>query len=384
MNTEIWAKRLLLNGKLTENTGIQWTENGPIPSSGSPGEGLSAAWVTEGLIDPHLHGGRGFDVMHPTLEGVAQWLDGLLRHGVSEVLPSVYTGPTEVMRQAMAVFHQAMALQAQGELGGARISGIHLEGPFISLNRLGAMDAHYVLPPSVSAYQNIVQGFESMIRLVTLAPEEPGADELIDHLLKNGVQVQAGHTDAQFEQAERAFERGVNGVCHFFNGIRGIHHREPGILTSALLHDEIYAELIADMVHVHPGAAQLICKNKGYEKIILISDAVSTTSLPDGIYWDNGNRVTVSNGESRVEGGSLNGGGVYLLEGARRMVRQAHVPIPQALFMANQSARRYLGLTPPPCLIGLNEDLSLKWVAGSNWVLENRLEEGLNDELHRR
>lgn len=362
MKVTIGAKRLLTeNG--WERDRVLEMEDGWITriASGTAAD-FSADTVAPGLIDPHLHGGDGFDVMHPTVEGMEAWLVRLAESGVGAVLASPYTGPIEVMRGSLEVIARVMERQKKEGTPGARLLGAHLEGPFISCDRLGAMEERYVLPPSEKACRQLLEGYEPIVREMTLAPEVPGAGEVITLLESMGIRVQAGHCDASWEEGEAAFDSGVGAVCHIFNGARPIRHRDPGFLTAALTRPEVYCEMITDLVHLHPGMVRLVWHCKGPEHVILISDAVTTTNLPDGEYLDNGQIVEVRGGASFVKGGGLNGGGTYL-PGAVRNLISLGIPDSQALSAASANAARWLrlehGIRPgvPANLTGWDEKM---------------------------
>ncbi|MEG0768200.1 MAG: N-acetylglucosamine-6-phosphate deacetylase, partial [Clostridia bacterium] len=213
-----------------------------------------ADYLVFGMADVHNHGGMGFDASHPTPEGLAQWTWSLAQHGVTDVLITLATGDAQGVQAALSQIAAAMEKQREGKLPGAQIMGVHLEGPFISPKRPGAMNVTMIQPPSVAAYDALVGDDGALVRLVSLAPEVSGADALIDALNLRGIRVQAGHTDASYEEGVHAFGRGVGAVCHFFNAARSIHHRDPGLLTAALLSPSIYCELICDTIHIHPAA----------------------------------------------------------------------------------------------------------------------------------
>lgn len=318
-------------------------ENGVITGI-SPVENnadLVCEMCVPGLIDEHVHGGLGTDVMTPTVDGVLDWLHFLMKNGVTQVLAGVYTFPIPVMRSAMQVLRQVMDKQLQGA-GGARLTGIHLEGPFISTGALGAMDEYAVLAPTIENYCAIADGFEDIIKLITIAPEVEGADELIAYLAKKGVPMLAGHTAATVEEGVHAFDMGVNGICHFFNASTPIHHRKPGILTEGLLRKSVYCECIADFVHVHPKAVELIWRMKGADRMILVSDAVNTTGLPDGEYAEgNGSKVIVKNGISRNEEGALCGGFSLPLYNVKNLI-SIGVPEDEAFRMASLTPAQFL------------------------------------------
>ncbi len=343
MKLLIGARRLLTS-EGWKNDSILEIEDGRITrvASGSICD-YRAEIVSPGLLDPHIHGGSGFDIMEPNVEGMEAWLLELARAGVAAVLPSPYTSPMEAMRNSLSVISQVMGRQVRGEAGGARILGVHLEGPFISKKRLGAMEEQFVPEPSEKTCRKLLEGYEGIVKEMTLAPEVPGGEEVLAVLRELGVKAQAGHCDATFEEGEAAFGKGVGSVCHFFNAARPIRHRDPGFLSAALLDPGIFCEMIGDLVHLHPGAVRLIWQCKAPEKIMLISDAVSTTNLPDGIYQDNGLTVEVRNGASFVQGGGLNGGGTYL-PGAVRNLVSLGISEENALRAASVTAAARLGL----------------------------------------
>ncbi len=313
-------------------------ENGVIAGIGPYCESadIRCEIAAPGLIDQHTHGGFGADVMLSGPQALAEWARFMARNGTTKVLASAYTYPIKDMRQAMENVRQAMRLP-----GGEVLAGVHLEGPFLSKSAPGAMMPEYILKPSISAYKELVEGYEDLVKLVTIAPEEPGALELAAYLNEHGVRVLAGHTVATCDETKAAFDAGIGGITHFFNAAAPIHHRKPGILTAALLDDRIYCESISDFVHVHPDAVKLIHKCKGARRMILVSDAVFTTGLPDGEYTSNLETYVVKNGQSRTLDGSLAGGGDVLLEEVRKLIGVGIAP-EEALWMASQTPADFL------------------------------------------
>lgn len=361
----IHAKKLLTpNG--FEHDRVVTIEGGVITSI-APGTQADhhADILTSGLIDLHIHGGEGFNARDFDVDGISLFTEKLLSCGVTGFLMTISTGRRELMRHGLEVTRQAMRLQQEGKLGGARILGAHLEGPFLSCERPGAMQVEAIVPPSVQTYEDFFSGYEEEIKLISLAPEEPGADELIAHLLSKGVCVQAGHTNATCEEARHAFSIGVQSLCHTFNACRSIHHREPGVVTAALLDDAVYCEAICDLEHLHPAALQLIYRMKGPHRMALISDSVLTHGLPDGEYFVEGYDIVVKNGVSRTAAGALDGGGAYLDEAVRNMVTLG-ASEENAFYMASQTpAARMgfhdLGVIAPGCrahLAAWHDDLT--------------------------
>jgi len=196
----------------------------------------------------------------------------------------------------------------------------------------------------VETFRQMTEGYEDIVKEMTLAPENPGAAEVIAYLRRRGIRVLAGHTNSTYEEAMAAFANGVGAQCHTFNAARSIHHREPGVVTAALTCPDVYCEMIGDLAHLHPGTMHLIRHCKGRERIMLISDAVMTTHLPDGVYG----RVEVKNGENRVVGlGCLSGGGCYTAKSVGNLVKIG-MDFGDAIMAAAVNPARWLDVDLPP------------------------------------
>lgn len=365
----IYGEKFLQNGIWRENVTVHleddriaWLENGRNPAAEK-----TFAYITPGLVDNHIHGGDGVSVFASDPDEIASWLVKLAEAGTGAVLLAP-SGDKERIRAGLKNIKTVMERQKKGEAGGALLLGAHLEGPFISAKRPGAMET--VIPPSAETYRTITDGYEDVVRLMTLAPENEGAAEVIAFLKEKGVRVQAGHTDCSYEDALTAFAAGVGSICHTFNAARPIHHREPGILSAALTDPEIYCEMIGDLAHLHPGTIRLLRHCKGRERLMLVSDAVVTTHLPDGIYG----RVEVKNGINRVkELGCLSGGGCYTAKSVKNLV-EIGLDFSDAVMAAAVNPARYLGLDllPEPgkkvFLTGWREDFT----PANTFIGENR------------
>ena len=301
---------------------------------------VSCDTAVPGFIDQHLHGGFGADVMHSDADKLLSWLRFLQKNGCAQVLSGVYTYPVPDMRRALETAKEVMRRQAEGA-DGALLSGVHLEGPFISRRAPGAMLVNFILEPTVENWLRVCEGYEDIIRMVTLAPEVPGAEELIRYLTARGIAVSAGHTAATAEEGKRAFEGGVNCVTHFFNASTPIHHRAPGILAEALLDGRVYCECICDLVHVHPSAIRLIHRCKGPGRMIVVSDGVMTAGLPDGVYPAGEEVTVVKGGVSRTPEGALAGGGAVQLREVRNLIAIG-IPEEDAFRMASQTPADFL------------------------------------------
>lgn len=338
----IHARRLFTPQGFLEDQIV--TVHGGFIVSVEPGEDapIHADILTPGLIDLHIHGGEGFNARDFDLDIIEPFLNKLLACGVTGFLMTISTGRRDTMRHGLEVTRQAMHMQQEGQLSGARILGAHLEGPFLSLRRPGAMQESAIISPSIAAYEELFSGYEDVIRRISLAPENPGADELIAYLLSKGVIVQAGHTNATFEQAQHAFSQGVNALCHTFNACRPIHHRDPGVITAALLHPHVYCEAICDLEHLHGGTLQMIYRMKGPERMLLVSDSVATHGMPDGEYFMEGYHIVVKDGISHTIDGALDGGGAYLDQAVRNMMRLGASEL-DAVAMASLTPAMHMG-----------------------------------------
>lgn len=374
---KISAKRVLTpEGFLFDK--VIHVENGMITGIGAPESAdIVCDTAVPGFIDEHLHGGFGADVMHSDEETLLKWLEFLAQNGTTQVLSGVYTAPVPVMRKALETAKNVMEMQKNGAKG-ARLTGIHLEGPFISKNAPGAMDIDSVIEPTIENYHAIADGYEDIIRLITIAPENEGAHELAEYLAAKGIAVLAGHTAATAEEGEEAFRHGFGGICHFFNASTPIRHRAPGILTEALLEDPVYTECICDFVHVNRQAVKLIYKVKGADRMIVVSDAVSTTGLPDGIYGEGKDATVVKNGESRTLSGNLNGGGCVQLGEIRNLI-SAGIPEADAYKMASETPAGFLRMPGGRLIPGAKAEIvCLKADGGvSCTVIGNDVYEGL-------
>ena len=342
----IHARRLLTPAGWRENQLV--TVTGGIIESIAPGTAgdLSADILAPGFFDIHCHGGEGFHSLRPEWPVFKKYLLRLAECGVTDLLIGLSAcGSLEQYRIALDFAREAMEKQARGELTGAFIQGVHLEGPFLNPRRCGAMDASAMPEPSMETYEKMFGNYSDIVRLVTLAPEREGARELTAHLLKKGVCVQAGHTDATCEQAEEAFGWGVNSLCHTFNAARPIHHRDPGVVNAALINDGVYCEAICDFKHLHPNTVKMIYRLKGPGRMAMISDSGVVTGLPDGEHTFGGHTYLVVNGTQRVNGGeTLSGGACYLDGGVKNLV-SIGIPACDALRMASRPPAERLNMT---------------------------------------
>ena len=298
------------------------------------------ALVLPGFIDEHIHGAGGADAMDGTSEALSVMASALAKEGTTSFLATTMTQSKENILRALDAVKEYRSTQHQR---GARLAGIHLEGPFIAEAHKGAQPAEYIAKPEVETFEayNLASG--NCIKIVTLAPEKEGAAELVKYLTARGVISSIGHTSAKYADIEKAVNSGATHVTHTFNAQSPLHHREIGTVGSALLMDELICELIADTIHVSVPAMKLLCRSKG-DNVILITDAIRAKGLGDGESELGGQKVYVKNGEARLEDGTLAGSVLRMNIALKNIVEKVGVPLESAIKFATENPARALGI----------------------------------------
>ena len=325
---------LVVNGRIAEVARRVETRQG------AEVVGLEGAILAPGLIDLHVHGGNGVDTMDGEAGAIAGLSAFVAAHGVTGFLPTTVTAPLPEIERALKAVRRAV----DGELPGAQVLGVHLEGPFFNRRRAGAQPLNWCVDPARDALQRLLATGEGLIRMMSLAPELPGALAAIETLTQHGIVASVGHTDATYAQAQAAFAAGARHVTHLFNAMSPLHHREPGVIGAALTTDGVRVQIIADGLHLHPATLALVVRCKGVDEVLLITDAIAGAGLPDGEYALGPQRVIVRNGEARTPAGNLAGSTLTLERAVANMVRLAGVSLPAALQMASLNPARVLGL----------------------------------------
>ncbi|MBU8906853.1 N-acetylglucosamine-6-phosphate deacetylase [Desertibacillus haloalkaliphilus] len=274
--------------------------------------------VIPGMIDLHVHGAGGADTMDGSLEALDTIASVLPKEGVTSFLPTTMTQSTSLIHQALSMI--ATYRKKNQTFKCAEILGVHLEGPFLSSQRAGAQPIEYMIELNKDLFKDWQAASEGAIKVVTFAPELRCGGEFIDYLYQTGVIASIGHSDATFLQVTEAVDRGASQVTHLFNGMRGMHHREPGVVGSALLNDGLIVELIADGIHVHPEMLKLTFQQKGADKVILITDAMRAKGLGDGIYQFADQKVMVSDQQATLADQTLAGSILHMDEAVRNMM----------------------------------------------------------------
>jgi N-acetylglucosamine-6-phosphate deacetylase len=297
-------------------------------------------YITPGFIDIHIHGSNGSDVMDAqtsSLENISNFLAG---NGTTSWLATTMTVSPDKIRNAMKTVADYMEDESQK---GAQILGVHMEGPFLSPLAKGAHDENYIAPPTKEIYSRMTEGIPDIVRLITMAPETEGALEFAKYLQERNITASIGHTRATYEQCRDALNCGMNHVCHFYNAMSALNHREPGAVGAILENDNATIELIADLIHLHPAAIRLAVQVKGRDRTVLITDAMAATGLKDGEYELGGLPVYVKNGEARQEDGTLAGSTLTQDRALTNMIKIG-IPSEDVIAMLTETPARQIGV----------------------------------------
>ena len=286
------------------------------------------AIVLPGFVDEHIHGAGGSDGMDGTVEDIAIIAKTIAAEGTTSFLVTTMTQSPENITKAMQA---VKAYREANSEEGARVVGVHLEGPFIAAAHKGAQPLEYVKTPDIEVFDGYNAASGNSIRIVTLAPEVEGAEAFIRHLTEKGIVSSIGHTGAKYPDIEKAVSCGASNVTHTYNAQSALHHREIGTVGSAMLLDDLNCELIADTIHVSVPAMRLLVKNKPLDKLTLITDAMRAKGIPDGVSELGGQVVYVKNGEARLEDGTLAGSVLRMNRAVQNMVKKVGVPFTQAV-----------------------------------------------------
>lgn len=296
-----------------------------------------------GFIDIHIHGAGGRDAMEGTDAALSAVTRKVAEFGTTSLLATTITAAPDDTCRAAAGISLYITQQHAAKESRAEVLGIHFEGPFISKERRGVHPAEWIQSPSEALLKRFLEAAEGNARLMTIAPEVLGATPCIEAARKAGLVVSVGHTDANYEQTRLAIAHGARSATHTYNAMRPFTHRDPGVIGAVLTSPEIHSELIADGVHVEEGAMKLLVRAKGHERVILVSDGLSATGMPDGKYMLGGFEVTVTNGVCRNAAGIL-AGSTLTLDRALRNIANLGVPLADAARMLTLNPASLLGI----------------------------------------
>lgn len=381
--------KMVLPDGLAEDGLLAWTDS-TILYAGRP-EGLPASIrrdavtlpvpeqgvIVPGFIDIHVHGGNGEDFMDASPEVLDKITSFHATQGTTAMLATTMTAPKERLDQVLREVHGYRS----GEMPYAQLEGVHLEGPFFSPKWPGAQNPDHIVLPNVSWLQAWEAQYPGLIRQVTLAPERDGALEVISWLRSRHITAALGHTDATYEDVQRAVQAGLHHAVHTFNAMTPLHHRNPGAAGAVLSDPRISAEVIADGIHVHPAAISVLAQLKqAADQLVLITDAMSAAGLDDGEYKIGDLPVIVKEGVARLkEGGALAGSTLTMVRGFRYLVQEVGLGLNAASRAASLTPARLLGIDyrtgsfapgKQADIVLLNEALEIEgvWVKGKKAV----------------
>jgi N-acetylglucosamine-6-phosphate deacetylase len=296
-----------------------------------------------GFVDVHIHGAGGRDVMEGTDEAMIVVARTLAHHGTTSFVATTVTASPDDTCRSVEGIARFMTQQLQADDSRAEVLGVHYEGPFLNKTRRGVHPTEWLQLPSTELLERLLLAASGNARILTLAPELLGAVPCIEAARTAGVVVAMGHTDATYEEARAAISRGVRHAVHVYNAMRPFSHRDSGVIGAVLTSTEVSAELIADGVHVEAAAMQLLLQAKGPGGVILISDGISATGMPDGKYYLGNFEVTVSNGVCRNAEGKL-AGSTLTLDRALRNIVALGIPLADAVRMLTTNPAKLLGI----------------------------------------
>lgn len=308
--------------------------------------------VVPGFIDKHIHGANHSDCMYPTQKDIANVANTIASEGVATFLPTTMTQTEENIDKALKNIRDYIESKPKT---GSYVLGIHLEGPFISKLFKGAQVESCIVPCSVEQFKHYQETSGGNIKEVTMAYEENGK-ELANYLYQNKIVASIGHTNATSEQVIEASLNGVTSATHTYNAMKGLHHRGAGTVGGVMLCDNIYSELICDLVHVCPDAIRVLYKVKGQDRICLITDGIESKHLPDGVYALGGQKVIVKGKEARLEDGTLAGSTLKMNDAIRNAKDVLKISLEKAIDLATKNPALNLGIYDVKGSIALGKD----------------------------
>ena len=310
-------------------------------------------YLSPGFIDIHIHGAGNHDTMEGTFDALETISKTIAEHGTTTFLPTTMTVDTKEIRKAVEA-----AKVAQGQVSGASIGGVHLEGPFINEGAIGAQNPKYVLKPTLEAFKEMVGNNLDLIKNITMAPEVEGALELIPYLRENGINVAMGHSVATYEQAMEGIRAGVNHSTHLFNAMTPFTHRKPGVV-GAIFDTDITTETISDGIHVSYPSLRTAYKIKTSDKVLLITDAMMACGMPDGTYSLGGQAVISKEGAARLTSGALAGSILTMDKAVKNVFEHTNLPLHEVIKMASYNGALFIGAEKNTGKIALNYDADL-------------------------
>ncbi|MRH41272.1 N-acetylglucosamine-6-phosphate deacetylase [Aquibacillus halophilus] len=313
--------------------------------------------IIPGMIDVHIHGINGSDTMDATTEALQNMAASVPSEGTTSFLATTITQDRSTIEAALK--NAGDYIRNHQQPGDAEIIGIHLEGPFINKDKAGAQPLGHITDPDLLLFKKWQILCNSKIKLVTLAPELPGSEELIRYLKENKIIASIGHSNATADQVDVAIEQGLSHVTHLYNQMREFHHREPGVVGAALLKDELMVEIISDGIHSTPQAVDLAYRQKTADRLVLITDAMRAKCLKNGTYDLGGQEVTVTGNKAFLADGTLAGSVLKMGQAFKNIMEYTNCSVAEAITMSSTNAAKELGLFDRKGSIAIGKDADI-------------------------
>ncbi len=336
---EVWVEDGRIVRVLTEESDMAKEPAGLPDFSDADLVDAGGNYVLPGLVDIHSHGAVGHDFCDEDVKGLKEILAYEKSVGVTSYCPTSMTFPEEKLSR---VFAQIPEVMEEEDSRYARVLGINMEGPFISPAKVGAQNPDYVMKADVDMFRRLDHNCGNAIRLVTLAPEVEGNMDFIREL-KDEVHISIGHTAAGYDTASEAFALGADHVTHLFNAMPAFAHRDPGVVGATADHQRVYAEVICDLIHIHPSMIRAIFSFLGEERMVLISDSMEATGMEDGVYQLGGQKVKKEGAYARLLDGTIAGSVTCLFDGFRNAVK-AGIPLESAIRLVTMNPAKSIGM----------------------------------------
>ncbi|HEU5058351.1 MAG TPA: N-acetylglucosamine-6-phosphate deacetylase [Kofleriaceae bacterium] len=337
-NAEVFTGGRFVAADLTIAGELVHAIGGPPPPDADVVD-LAGCRLVPGFVDLHFHGAMGADVMDDDPAGLARICDYQARHGTTAFLATTITADMPALLAAV----ERIATAAAAPGAGARVVGLHIEGPFINPAQRGCHRVDWMKSPSLADHDALSAHAAGAPLHFTVAPELPGAAEFIRGVVARGSTVSLGHSDARAAEVRRGLDAGAGIFTHLFNAMRGLHHREPGVVGAAL-DSPAHVELICDGVHVAPEVVKLVYQLKGPGRLVLVTDAMAAAGMGDGTYRFAGERVTVTGGVARTDAGALASSTITLRDALANLMRFTGAPLAEALSTVTSTPARVLGM----------------------------------------
>ncbi len=315
---------------------------------------ISGYTVTPGFVDLLVHGGGGFGFADANDESIEKVSNYFLRHGSTTTLASLFAKPHQQLLDDL--YRIATYIEEHPD---SNIYGIHMEGPYLNIGLKGAMNENYLWEPSVASWEAMWEASKGFIKIMTIAPELPGAIEVMRAAAKKGVVLSIGHSMATYDEIELAIDNGAAHVTHMFNAMKPFHHRDGGVILGALLRNELKIELIADKLHVHPAVMELLLKLKGSSGIILITDSIRAGGMHEGEYEFADQKIYMKDQKAFLPDGTLAGSTLTLNKAIKNLVETANTKLTDAVRMASLNGAKVLNIENRKGILAVGKDADM-------------------------